>query len=85
MILDLDRFAINRKFIQTYYREKGGDPEYAVSLMAATILCPIIVLAFYLAEDIGFTPELIKTIDYQMTRGYTVINQPQNSPYLYIK
>lgn len=85
MILDLEKYKVNRPFIKRYFKEKGGDPVYAICLIAATIQCPIIALSFYLAEDIGFTPEIIKTIQGQIDRGYVVVNQPENSPFLTTK
>lgn len=82
MRFDLNRFLVNKLFVQNYFKKNGGSPGYAVSLISATAGCPVIVLAFYLAEDIGFVPELVKTIQTQINRGYRVENQPANSPFL---
>ena len=81
MIFDINRYVVNRPFIQNYYRLNGGDPVYAVSLLAATVGCPVIVLAYYLAESVGFTPGLIKTIQSQIDRGYGIKNGPDNDPF----
>ena len=81
MKFDLNRFGVNRPFIKRYHREHPEDDAYSVSLIAATVGCPIIVLAYYLAEEIGFTPGLLKTIQGQLDRGFRALNTPDNDPF----
>lgn len=86
MQLDLDTYAnSSKKSIQNWYRRHSDERiTDIISIQAACTNCPCIALAFYLAEDIGFTPELIRLIDiFIKSNGYTkILNQPPNSPYL---
>lgn len=86
MQLDLDTYASSSKeAIQNWYRRHNDERiTDIISIQAACTHCPCIVLAFYLAEDIGFTPELVRLIDiFIKSYGYTEIrNQPPDSPYL---
>lgn len=85
MTIDLKKYAINRPFIQQWYKKNNNyDISKTISLHAAGMHCPCIALAFYLAEDIGYTPELIRIIDILIkTYDYTEIkNQLPGSPYL---
>lgn len=55
-----------------------------ISLLAPSIHCPNIVLTFYAAEIVGYTPELVKSIeglikDYHITE---ILNQLPGSPFL---
>ena len=86
MIIDLDKYSINRKFIQETYannRSRYRNIGEAISLFASSTHCPYICLALYLGETEGFTPELIRTIDTQISYyGYTEIHgQLPGSPY----
>lgn len=87
MTIDLDRYTINKPFIQEWYRknkDKNDNIRNVVSVWAANTSCPCIVLAFYLAEDVGFIKELTDTIDSLIEfYGYEeILNQPPKSPYL---
>lgn len=85
MVIDLNKYAINRPFIQQQYdKEPTRDVVWTVSMWAACTHCPCIVLAFYIAEHIGYTKELVNTIDHLIKDyGYTeILNQLPGSPYL---
>ena len=87
MQMDLNKYTVNRKFIQDGYKNsKSGFKNVgeAISIFASSTHCPCIILAFYLAESIGFTPDLVKFIDSQIKYyGYKEIyNQMPGSPYL---
>lgn len=84
MRLDLNKYSINRGFIQNQYRtgiEK--DIEKVISIVGCAIHCPLIALAFYMAEQEGFTPPLVKMIDSLISfYGYTeILGQKEGSPY----
>lgn len=85
MHIDLDLYLINKPFVQYWY-ETNADKSIngAVSILAASTGCPCIALAFYLSEDLGFTPTLIHLINSLIEfYGYKEIaGQPNNSPYL---
>lgn len=85
MKLDLNKYAINRKFIQKWYESHPDEDISAmVTIQGISIHCPIIVLCFFLTETIGFTPELTRLIDLFIAYyGYKeIIGQSQDSPYL---
>lgn len=85
MIVDLNHYLVNKPFIQNWYAEHGKDnPREVVSLFAPATHCPVIVLAFYISESVGFIPELVLQIESLIKfYGYTQIkNQPENSPFL---
>jgi hypothetical protein len=85
MQLDLNTYSVNRIPIQDWYRWHGDQRiTDIISIQAAGTHCPCIALAFYLAEDIGYTPELIRLIDiFIKDYGYTeILNQSLDSPYL---
>jgi hypothetical protein len=87
MKIDLKTYSINRKFIQNWYKnnkDKSLDIGTIVSLCASATHCPCIALAHYLAEDIGYIPELTGLIDgFIKFYGYTeVLGQKEGSPYL---
>ena len=85
MKLDLDKYSINRAYFQKWFRENGkGNATGAATMWAPTIHVPCAALGFYLAEDIGYTPELVQYIDNLIKfYGYTKISgQKEGSPYL---
>lgn len=74
MKIDLTRYVVNKKFVQNFYRAKKEqyDLGSAISMCATTTGCPCVVVAFYLGEDIGFTPEVIDSINrFVKFYGYT--------------
>ena len=89
MKIDLNKYAINRSLVQGYYgKNKGGFADIAkiIAVYASATHCPSVVLAFYLAEDLGYTPELRTVIDRLIAfYGYTEISgQSKDSPYLFM-
>jgi hypothetical protein len=65
MKIDLNRYIVNKNFVQKFYKthKVSYDLGSAISVCATSTGCPCVVVAFYLGEDIGFTPELIVIID----------------------
>jgi hypothetical protein len=65
MKVDLTRYTVNRSIAQRFYRTKKSvyDLGTIISLCATTTGCPCVVIAFYLGEGIGFTPEVIDEIN----------------------
>lgn len=60
--------------MQGFYRtnKERYDLGSAISLCATSTGCPCVVVAFYLGEDIGFTPEVIDAINrFVKFYGYT--------------
>ena len=87
MHLDLKKYSINRKFIQSEYaKDKNKDIARVISTVGAGIHCPLLALCFYLAEIEGFTPQIVHMINNLIKfYGYTVISgQPVDSPYLHL-
>lgn len=87
MTLDLDKYSVNREFIQKEYaRDKNRDITWVISSIGAGIHCPLLALCFYLAETEGFTSQLIQMINSLIKfYGYTQVSgQPDDSPYLYL-
>lgn len=85
MKMDLDKYSINRSIIQKEYDRSGVKSiRDFLSIWSASTHCPLICMAFYLAEEIGYTPELIDIIDSTVKfYGYTeVLGQKEGSPYL---
>ena len=85
MDIDLNKYSVNRKFIiESYHNDKKKNVSKIVAICGAVSHCPLIVLAFYLSEDIGFTPELTNMIDGLIKfYGYKrILGQREGSPYL---
>lgn len=85
MKIDLNTYSINRKYIQNWYKhnkDKVSGVVEAVALQAPSIHCPCIVLTYFIAEDIGFTEEIVESIESLIKQyGYKeILNQPENSP-----
>lgn len=87
MKLDLRKYRVNEPFIKMlYYNDPDKDAAKVVAQGASAAHCPCAVLAFYLADHIGYTPELIKTIN-TLIKFYSydqIIGQSPNSPYLHL-
>jgi hypothetical protein len=85
MKIDLEHYSVHRKSIQMSYKEsKLQDIGFFISMWCACSQFPCIVAAFFLAEDIGFTPELTKLID-SLIKTYhydEILNQKLDSYYL---
>lgn len=87
MKIDLNKYAINKKPVQKWYKEHAEEGvNKSIGILGSSVHCPFICLAFYLAEDIGFTEELIQTIDSLIKfYGYTDIQgQKEGSPYMHL-
>lgn len=82
MRIDLDKYSINKEFIQRWYLESGEPTGYAVAMMAQATLVPCIVVAYYIGEVSGWTPELLRHIEVLKTfYGYTeIVNKPAGAP-----
>ena len=87
MKIDLSLYEVQRIPVKNWYR-KSADRNLSISFMvsmwAATNQCPAILVAFLLAEEIGFTPDIIRIIDilikcYQYDE---ILGQSDESPYL---
>lgn len=87
MKLDLNSYSINRPYIQSYYKENKHRYKNISELLSSVAVgthCPLIVLAHFLAEDIGYIPELNDLIvRLTLFYRYTEIkNQKEGSPYI---
>lgn len=85
MTIDLNNYTINKKYVLEWFRSNRDNVSLndSISLMAVATHCPCIAVEFFLAEEIGFTEELIKYIASDM-KSYcypTILNQPANSPF----
>lgn len=84
-MVDLNRYSSNRIPFQDWYRENSHyGISMAISIWACGTHTPCLACAFYLAEDIGFTEEIVRLINIFIKEyDYTLIkNQPANSPFL---
>jgi hypothetical protein len=84
MKIDLNHYSVNRIPIQLWYsKNKQLEPVFAVSLWAASQQCPAIVVAFFLAESIGYIPELTNNINNLIKMyGYKqILGQKEDSPF----
>jgi hypothetical protein len=82
MIIDLNKYLINKEIIQRWYLDKGGDPRKLISVLASATMVPCIVIAYYIGEIDGWSPEIRHSID-SLTKfyGYTeILNKPANCP-----
>jgi hypothetical protein len=83
--IDLSNYEVQRKPILNWYkRNQHQKLSFIVSMWAATNQCPAIIGAFFLAEELGFPPEMIRIIDIliQTHRYDGIYGQSKNSPYL---
>ena len=86
MKIDLNNYLVHKEPIQKYWKNPKNHRlglRHAISTWAANSHCPVIVLSFYLAEDLGYTPELIEIIDclidfYDYRK---ILGQSPDSPY----
>lgn len=85
MKIDLNRYSVNRPFIQKWYRDSDNkDISNAVSILSPATHTPCIAMCFFLAEQEGFSPEMVFLID-TLIRFYgykQILNQPEGSPYM---
>jgi hypothetical protein len=82
MIVDLNRYKVQKDIIQRWYLKDGGDPSKLLAPIANSTMVPCIVIAFYIGEVDGWSPEIRRSID-SLTKfyGYTEIQgKPDNCP-----
>ena len=85
MRINLSHYSVHRKPVQDWYRDNQHiNAGYAASMWGAFNNCPIIAIAFFMAEEFGYTPELTRCIDTHIeTYLYDeILNQKLGSPYL---
>lgn len=88
MRLDLNKYIVNRSIIQDLHiKSIDKNAERLVSIFACSSHCPCVALLFYLAEQDGYTPELVGLIDmFIKFYGYTqIVGQLGDSPFLYLE
>ena len=88
MKVELNKYAVNKTFIQKFYRTNKElySLGSTISLCATGTGCPCIVVVFYLGEDIGFTPEILEAIDrFVEFYGYTEFLDAPESYYAAIQ
>jgi hypothetical protein len=83
MKVNIDDYKVGRAFVQKWYLEKGnGKPAEAASIIATAIHTPIIVVAFWIGEVDGWSPETLNTIA-RMVQFYKyteVLGKPDTYP-----
>lgn len=83
MVVDIAKFDASKKICVEWFKSKGnGDINYSISRIASYFFVPCIVVAYWIGEVQGFTPELNKKIDNLVSfYGYTKIeNKPEGAP-----
>jgi hypothetical protein len=82
MVADLDRYIVQKDVIQRWYLRDKGDPSKLLSPIANATMVPCIVIAYYIGEIDGWSPEIRRSIESLMKfYGYTEIqNKPDNCP-----
>lgn len=83
MKVDITKYEANKAAIQRWYRSKGqGNLVDFIPMVSCSTMVPCIVVAFYLAEIIGFTPDMISYIQSLIAfYGYTqIVGKPDNCP-----
>ena len=86
MVIDLNNYKVTKQYILSWFRANRDKTSLidTISMMAIATHCPCIAVEFFLAEEIGFTEELVGYIKNNM-KHYCypkVLNQPSNSPFL---
>jgi hypothetical protein len=83
MVLDVELYRINRKFIHSYYEDhKDEDINRMISSLSVSTMVPCICVAYYVGEVSGWPEEVIETIK-RLTKfcGYSkIINVPDGCP-----
>ncbi len=87
MTIDLNTYAVNRRYIQDWYRNSDVRDEdlcKSIAEWSASLSCPCIALAFYVGELNGYVPVIRAQIDRLIVLyGYSeILNQLPGSPYL---
>lgn len=83
MIVDLERYSLSKKLVQDWFlSQKIKDINSAVPILACSTLIPCIVIAFYIGEVDGWSPEILRKIKV-LTEFYgykEIINKPAGYP-----
>lgn len=82
MIMDLEKYKLNRDFIHSYYKNTKGKEEVPVmvAVLACSTMCPAVVVAFYLAEVHGWQKDMIDHVKSLIEfYGYTEIKGKDES------
>lgn len=83
MIIDIEAYTASKSIVINYYEGKGGkDARRSISMGASITHCPAVVVAYWIGDHAGWTPEIIQTIKSLIDfYGYTEIqNKPEGSP-----
>ncbi len=83
MVIDIDKYSVNKDYAQSYWIDRGrGDLHYSIAMISSMTMVPCIVVAYWIGEKTGFTPEVIKAIQgYIDFYGYTEVqNKPEGAP-----
>lgn len=84
MIVDIEKYALNRPFIRTWIEQNRNiDLKKAIGILASSIGVPCIVVAYYLGEVSGWPLEIEESIQTYMKfyRYDEVLNIPKDCPY----
>ena len=84
MEIDLNLYRHYGPFVRDWYsRNTNLGVSWTISILSASTFCPCIATAFFLTEELGFTPELIKSINILIDcYGYKkIIGQQKGSPF----
>lgn len=84
MIVDVDKYIINRKFVQEWFLDHGKEIGIglSISIMANATMCPCIVCAVWIGEVTNWPEEILVTID-RLKKFYNyseIINKPEGCP-----
>lgn len=83
MTIDLDRYIVNKDFIQQYYCEhKEENIVRMISKLSNITLCPCIVVAYWVGDASNWPQEVIDCIKRLKVfyRYDEVLNKPKGSP-----
>lgn len=84
MILDINKYIINKKFIQDMYLNAGAGTHLGtlISSLACCTMCPCIVVAYWVGEVSNWHPDTVNSIKTLMKfYGYTnILNKPDGAP-----
>lgn len=83
MIVDIDKYRLNRDFVRAAYLERRSDDlGMLISVLACSTMCPCVVIAYWIGEDSNWHPETVLAIK-RLTKfyGYTkILNKPAGAP-----
>jgi len=83
VVLDIELYRINKKFIHSYYENHKDEDIYKIiSSLSVSTMVPCVAVAYYIGEISGWPEEVIDTIK-RLTKfyGYSkIINVPDGCP-----